>query len=78
FHSPSGNPPGQGIGQAFRDRGNGFVAWKQSRVIFRTTLLVEWVHTKRRLSKMEETRRYNKDYLIRKVKNGGEYVRFYS
>ena len=27
---------------------------------------------------MEETRRYNKDYLIRKVKNGGEYVRFYS
>ena len=27
---------------------------------------------------MEETRRYNKDYLIRKVKNGGDYVRFYS
>ena len=27
---------------------------------------------------MEETRRYNKDYLIRKMKNGGDYVRFYS
>ncbi len=27
---------------------------------------------------MEETRRYNKDYLIPKVKNGGDYVRFYS
>ena len=27
---------------------------------------------------MDETRRYNKDYLIRKVKNGGDYVRFYS
>ena len=27
---------------------------------------------------MEETRRYNKDYLVRKVKNGGDYVRFYS
>ncbi len=27
---------------------------------------------------MEATRRYNKDYLIRKVKNGGDYVRFYS
>ena len=27
---------------------------------------------------MEEMRRYNKDYLIRKVKNGGDYVRFYS
>ena len=27
---------------------------------------------------MEETRRYNKDYLIRKVKKGGDYVRFYS
>ena len=24
---------------------------------------------------MEETRRYNKDYLIRKMKNGGDYVR---
>jgi len=27
---------------------------------------------------MEATRRYNKDYLIRKMKNGGDYVRFYS
>ena len=27
---------------------------------------------------MEETRRYNKDYLIQKVKHGGDYVRFYS
>ena len=27
---------------------------------------------------MEETRRYNKDYLVRKVKKGGDYVRFYS
>ena len=27
---------------------------------------------------MEETRRYNRDYLIRKVKNGGDNVRFYS
>ena len=27
---------------------------------------------------MEGTRRYNKDYLIRKVKKGGDYVRFYS
>ena len=25
-----------------------------------------------------EERRYNKDYLIRKMKNGGDYVRFYS
>ena len=27
---------------------------------------------------MEETRRYNKDYLVRKVRKGGDYVRFYS
>ena len=27
---------------------------------------------------MEETRRYNKDYLVRKVKKGGDDVRFYS
>ena len=30
---------------------------------------------KMRLPEMEETRRYNRDYLIRKVKNGGDYVR---
>ena len=27
---------------------------------------------------MEETRKYNRDYLIRKEKDGGNYVRFYS